>query len=59
VTNHSGIVPTDSGIVTSDSGQSLKLGAMDRNTHRAICRRRQIHFFITWQMLGQRFARKR
>jgi hypothetical protein len=31
VTAHSGIVPTDSGIVTSDSGQAPKLGTMDRN----------------------------
>lgn len=31
MTGHSGIVPTDSGIVTSDSGQALKLGTIDRN----------------------------
>jgi hypothetical protein len=31
VTAHSGIVPTDSGIVTSHSGQTLKLGTMNRN----------------------------
>ena len=31
MTAHSGIVPSDSGIVTSHSGQALKLGTMDRN----------------------------
>ena len=31
MTGHSGIVPTDSGIVTSDSGHPIKLGTMDRN----------------------------